>query len=218
MFHYKNAVGNLDNIKIEINYSMRQHILPVHEVTIDSDYLAAPLTVATLAPIELFGGKIKALTERAAARDLYDVYNMIHERIFDESEMDLLRKCVLFYRAVGSTGAFQEDINLDGIDEITFQMIRQTLIPVLRKDKRFDFEEAKDEVMSYVSELLVPTENEWAFLRNFAKGDYIPELLFEDEAILNRIIDHPMARWKCERIKQTQSQKREQSQGMKMTM
>ena len=216
VFYYRNAGGNTDNIKIEINYSMRQHILPVHEAVINADYLGAPLKVTTLAPLELFGGKIKALTERAAARDLYDVHNMIHQGLFDESEMDMLRKCVLFYRAVGSTGTFHEEISLDGIDEISFQTIRQTLIPVLRKGERFNLEEAKAEVMSYISELLVPTENELGFLRRFSHGYYEPELLFEDEEILDRIGDHPMALWKCERIRQTQQ--REQTQGFSMTM
>ena len=33
----------------------------------------------------------------------------------------------------------------------------------------------------------------------FAKGEYKPEILFDDSEILSRIAEHPMARWKCSR-------------------
>ena len=33
------------------------------------------------------------------------------------------------------------------------------------------------------------------FLDRFENGDYIPELLFGDETILDRIKNHPMASW-----------------------
>lgn len=216
VFYYRNAGGNPDNIKVEINYSMRQHILPVRKATVNADVLETRFQVNALAPIELFGSKIKALTERTAARDLYDVHNMLCQGVFDESEMDLLRKCVLFYRAVGSTGAFQEDICLDGISNITYPTIRQTLLPVLRKGEKIDLEHMKKEVHSFTAELLNPTDQERGFLREFAEGRYEPSLLFDDPEIIERISDHPMALWKCESIRQAQGQK--ETQGYSMTM
>lgn len=216
VFHYQNAGGNPDNIKIEINYSMRQHILPVHKATVTADVLETQFRINALAPIELFGSKIKALTERTAARDLYDVQNMIDHGLFDESEMDMLRKCVLFYRAVGGTGAFQEDVQMNGISRITFPTIRQTLLPVLRKGEKVDIERMKKEVLSFTSELLVPTDRERSFLHEFAEGRYEPSLLFDDPAILERIGDHPMALWKCESIRHAQGQQQEQGFTMRM--
>ena len=130
--------------------------------------------------------------------------------------MDLLRKCVFFYRAVGSTGAFQEDICLDGISNITYPTIRQTLLPVLRKGEKIDLEHMKKAVHRFVAELLSPTDQERGFLREFAEGRYEPSLLFDDPEILERIGDHPMAIWKCESIRQAQGQKK--TQGFSMTM
>lgn len=216
VFHYQNAGGNPDNIKIEINYSMRQHILPIHKAAVNADVLETQFQINTLAPIELFGSKIKALTERTAARDLYDIQNMIDHGLFDESEMEMLRKCVLFYRAVGSTGTFQEGLHLDGIGGVTYPIIRQTLLPVLRKGEKVDIERMKKEVLTYTAELLVPTDREQSFLHEFAEGRYEPSLLFDDPAILERIGDHPMALWKCESIRQAQRQRPDQ--GFTMTM
>ena len=79
VFYYQNAGGNRDNIKIEINYSMRCHVLPIHQTEVKIDVLDTGIKINALAPVELFGSKIKALLERTAARDLYDIYNMIPE-------------------------------------------------------------------------------------------------------------------------------------------
>jgi predicted nucleotidyltransferase component of viral defense system len=76
VFYFQNSVGNRDNIRIEINYSMRNHILPVETRKINMELLNVEYDVNTLSILELFGSKIKALIERAAARDLYDVHNI----------------------------------------------------------------------------------------------------------------------------------------------
>lgn len=202
VFYYQNAGGNRDNIKVEINYSMRSHVLPSHQATVNVDFMATELTVNALAPIELFGSKIKALIERTAPRDLYDIHNMIRFGIFDESDMELLRKCVLFYRAVGSTGDFHEEIKFDSIDRLTFSKIRQTLLPVLRKGEKIDLDAMKSEVSQFLAELLVLTDDEKAFLHEFAVGQYRPDLLFDDADIIRRVQNHPMAIWKCDKIRQ----------------
>lgn len=51
-------------------------------------------------------------------------------------------------------------------------------------------------VKAYITDLMVLTEDEKEFLERFENGEYIPELLFEDERILERIKNHPMALWK----------------------
>lgn len=72
VYDYMGASGNRDNIKIEVNYSIRSHVLPVGERTILSGNLLNKYKVRTLAPIEIFGSKINALLSRAAARDLLE--------------------------------------------------------------------------------------------------------------------------------------------------
>lgn len=197
VFYYQNSGGNRDNIKVEINYSMRCHVLPICKIGVNIDCMDTGLIVHSLAPVELFGSKIKALLERAAARDLYDIHNMIQYGIFDESEMPMLRKCVLFYSTVGGTGDFHEDIRLDNIQNLTFTKIRQTLLPVLRKSEKIDLDIMKAEVVAYIKDLLVLTDREKSYLHEFAAKNYVPELLFEDQNIIDRIKEHPMAIWKC---------------------
>ncbi len=195
-FYYQNAGGNKDNIKIEINYSMRNHIyLPVKVKT--SIAFFPSVEIQALAPLELFGSKIKALIERTAARDLYDVANMLALRIFPEEQFTALRKVILFYLAVGGSKPPKTVYeNFETIDKLKFAQIRANLIPVLRKSEHFDFETAKRGVKKFLSEILVFTQREKVFVEEFNNQKFIPGLLFDDPEIIGRIKNHPMAIWK----------------------
>ena len=104
VFAYTNAGGVRDNIKIEINYSQRSHILPLEKRPIETLGMFTPVEVQTVLPIEIFAGKINTLLSRTAARDLYDVNNMILAGLFNEEQQDMLRKCTVFYSAAAGSG------------------------------------------------------------------------------------------------------------------
>ncbi len=192
---YVNAAGNRDNIKIEINYSMRAHIFPAKEMKIITEHFVSEYKVKCLTAIEIFGSKINALMSRAAARDLYDVYNMIKFGLFDESEQEHLRKSVVFYAAI-SAKEINKSFDIRAIENITKYKIRTDLFPVITKRDSFDLDSAKKAVKEYISELVVLTPEEQEFLDRFENKEYMPELLFDDEDILDRIKTHPMALWK----------------------
>ena len=195
-FYYQNAGGNKDNIKIEINYSMRNHVYPLVKTKANVSFLPS-FEIQVLASLELFGSKIKALIERTAARDLYDVYNMVSHSIFSEYQLINLRKVVLFYLAVGGSNPPKTEYkNFEAIDKLKFSQIRANLIPVLRKSEHFDFETAKTEVKKFLSQLLVFTDNEKLFVEEFNSQKYRPKLLFENQEIIKSIQNHPMAIWK----------------------
>ena len=199
VFSYLNAGGNRDNIKIEINYMMRTHILePLTRKT--SVPFIEEVDVYALSPLELFGSKIKALIERAAPRDMYDVNRMIQNQLFKDDQMDMLRKIVVFYLAVGGKNKPEKECSFERIQNIKFPQIRSTLIPVLKKTEKFDFEEAKANVVSFLSKLLILGEAENNFIDSFNQGEYRPEILFDDSDIIERIKEHPMALWKINEV------------------
>lgn len=195
VFFYQNAAGNRDNIKIEINYSMRQHVLQPQKRTINVDFLQN-IPIMTLNPVELFGSKIKALIERYTCRDLYDVYNLLHSELIKDMDFALLRKIVVFYLTVGGSKVASTNYTMDGIKQIKFQQIRATLLPMLKKGDSFDYERAKTEVIDFLERLLLLNDSEIAFVEAFVSKQYKPELLFTDKEIINNICNHPMAHWK----------------------
>lgn len=196
VYEYQNAGGMKDNLKIEINYMLRCHVLQPVRRTADLSWLNEKLTVLSVDPLEIYSSKIVALLNRAAPRDLYDIQTMIEYGLFDESQESLLKKCVMFYSAIGSARV-PDRFHLDKIASVSQKRIKTDLIPVLRCGTWFDAKKAEEQVTSYLERLLTPDERELSFWTSFSKGKYCPELLFQDADILARIEQHPMALWKC---------------------
>lgn len=194
-YQYWNSAGNRDMIKIELNYSLRAHILePVYRRILPGIFDDG-MAIRMVAPMEIFAAKGNALISRAAARDLYDWGNMIAEDLFSE-ERDLFRKCFAFYSTI-SAEAVNRDFNTSAIDTLKFDKIRRDLFPVLSKRNNFMLDERKQQAKDYIAELMQLTEKEQEYMNRFIAKEYVPELLFEDEEIVERIKKHPMAVWKC---------------------
>jgi len=199
VYSYTNSVGNPDNIKIEINYSLRCHVLPTQKVKVNTADILSGFEIHTLSPIEIFASKIVAFDSRAAARDLYDINNMVYYGLFDEKQLDMLRKCAVFYMAIaGDSG---KELAFEKTDSITKHKVKTDLLPMIAKSERFDVEVAKERVSAFLSEFMTLNEAEQQFLREFRKGNMNLELLFSDSEIINRIKNHPMAIWRISSIR-----------------
>lgn len=92
IYVYTNTAGVRDNIKIEINYSMRTHVLPLVQREVVMNGILERNRILAVAGIELFGSKIKALLDRAAARDLLPV-----KRLNEEFNLINVKKVVKEY-------------------------------------------------------------------------------------------------------------------------
>ena len=186
VYEYMNVGGVKDNLKIEINYMLRCHVMPVSRRKVNLPWNEERLTVLSVEPLEIFPAKTVALLNRAAPRDLYDMFNMQKFGLFDETEEQELRKCTMFYAAVASEKVPKE-IDLEGIGKISAQKIKTDLTPVLRRGERFELETAQKQVKEYMSGILRPTEEELLFWRLFSEGGYRPEVLFGEGVIADRI-------------------------------
>ena len=194
-YQYQNAGGNRDMIKIELNYSLRAHVLePVHR-RILPEVFDDSMTIRMVAPMEIFAAKGNALISRAAARDLYDWGNLIAKNLFAD-ERDMFRKCFAFYTTI-STETVNRDFDTSAIDSLKFDKIRRELFPVLSKRDNFKLDERKQQAKDYIADLMQLTEREQEYMDRFIAKEYVPELLFDDREIVERIKEHPMAIWKC---------------------
>ena len=194
---YTNSGGTRDAIKIEVNYSLRCHVLPLVTMPIKTLGVFTETVVLSVAPIEIFAGKINALLARTAARDLYDMSNMVRFGLFDEAESSMLRKCALLYLTI-SSDKVPYSFDIGCIQGLTNHIIRTDLRPVLRKKDSFDLISAQKIVTDYITRLLVINDSERRYLESFRNGEYKPELLFDDDVVVQRIRNHPMALWKMQ--------------------
>ena len=195
-YNYVNAAGNKDMIKIEINYSLRTHVLPSEDRVFVTDAFGEPIKVRTVAAMEIFAAKTNALISRAAARDLYDFCNMADMKLFLDEE-DLFRKCIIYYATISAKEVNKDFDTTSAIDSLTFSKIKSDLFPVLAVRDKFDLEGKKKQAKEYIASIMKPIEKEMEYMERFIAKEYKPELLFEDPEIIERLRDHPMALWKC---------------------
>ncbi len=193
LFHYINNAGNRDNIKVEINFLDRCHVLPLEKKMIFIKNMIENVEVLTLNTVELYASKINALLSRATPRDLYDVNAMIENRVIANTE--LLKKCLIFYNAIGGDYDLQ-NLNYENIERLDYKKFKTQLKPVITKDDKFDIEKAKEIVIKYLKDLIVLTDGEKEFLTKLKEKIYTPELLFDDEEMIANIKDHPAALWR----------------------
>ena len=195
---YVDIKGNVDNIKIEINYMNRVHILETKKIKVSTDvFKDKQLTIHCIHPIEIYAAKLCALLSRTTARDLYDVYTLSKYDLFDNDEKKLLRQCfMLEYIAVNDYKL--KDMKIDNIEKLKRQDIKTKLLPTLkdRNPKKSNVDEMKQSVREYLKDILIVDDHVKEFYDKFQKGIYEPELLFEDKEIIERIKEHPMIIWK----------------------
>ena len=194
-YQYINAGGNRDMIKIELNYSLRAHILEPVSRRILPEAFDDGMMIRMVAPMEIFAAKGNALINRAAARDLYDWGNMMQEKLFEE-DRDMFRKCFAFYATI-SAEIVNRNFDTSAIDSLNFDRIRRDLFPVLNERDNFKLEERQQQAKDYIDRLMQLTEREEEYMDRFISKEYMPELLFDDKEIIERIQRHPMALWKC---------------------
>lgn len=193
-YAYINAYGNRDNIKVEINFIDRIHILPI--VNRKINYFDKEVMIKAPLEEELFAMKICALIDRSKPRDLYDTFRLKND--FMNLEKDKLRKLTVFYLSLDAIFELNEN-SYKGIEAVSQDSIKKELLPVLKKNEKFNLEAIKQEVINFLQDLLVLTSDETKYLKEFSKGTFNPSLIF-DVCSAERAAKHPMAKWRINNI------------------
>lgn len=195
-FLYTTTTGSVDKIKLDINYHSRCHVYPAaySVVSIPFDIENKSIQVAHLNIIELFAGKIKALFERCKPRDIFDIFSLAQSGLLSgKEEKDALRKCVVFYSVLGNADKpdlLKQDLN--EIRKMPFQALKTQLLPMLHtKLGHFDKDRLFDVAINYLENLMRLEDAELEFIEHFFRGNFRPELLF-DEHTSNNLMMHPV--------------------------
>lgn len=197
LLKYTNAAGSRDNIKIELNYSNRIQILEPVNYELSSKIIDNESVVA-LHKIELYGSKIAALIGRTTARDVFDVFQLINNKILLDNELAMLKKCSIFYLLTSNEfQPFDDLLNQfkKNMESMSFSSIKRNLIPLLHVGETIDIDAFKQTVNQFIETLFELTEAEQKYIDFFNAGEFNPELLF-DKAIADRLKEHPMVLWK----------------------
>jgi len=197
LLKYTNAAGSRDNIKIELNYSNRVQILEPVNYELSSKLIDNE-SILALNKIELYGSKIAALIGRTTARDVFDVFQLINNQILLDNELEMLKKCSIFYLLMSNEfQTFHDLLNQfkKNMENMSFSSIKRNLIPLLHVGETIDIDVFKQTVSQFIGRLFELTETEQTYIDSFNAGEFNPELLF-DKAIADRLKEHPMVLWK----------------------
>ena len=198
---YAAARGGQGNIEIDINYMFR---IPLWPLTAKSSVAIGAQQVEDLMLMdihELAAGKLAALLDRSAARDLYDAVRLLS---MPEIDHGCLRAALVVY--VGMNPHNLIDAKPDALN-VSAEEVADRLTPLLR---RGEVGNSPPEVRAYTERLLAqckealspllpfrPQERE--FLTVLAKmGEIRPELLTDDRELGNRIQQQPMLLWRVQ--------------------
>ena len=192
---YRNETGSQDSLKIEVNYMHRVCLGQVEEKL--TNFAPAGPTTFRLVPFaELVGGKLVALLDRAAARDLYDAAAL--SQIVDP--LDAAFRSV-FVAMAGVLPRAVWEYPADRVERVTERDIRENLYPVLAIDDHPQREELLGKVVPWLQRWLTLDKAELEFHQRLNAGALEGRLLFPEHPMMAAAVDaHPGLRWKVTNV------------------
>lgn len=204
LFSFTRASGGRDSLKIELNYLTRQ---PLFDLDNRSPRDVGSFTFSPFKVLdvhELIAGKLRALFERDAGRDLYDISTFVKSRNLQEAK---LRTAFIIYGACSRKDWREVDIK-----DIVYDLndIRNNLVPMLRSEEKENIDDIEKWINSlatkakeFVGSLVDFTQKEAKFLQKVnERGIIDPELLTTDKSLHRRIKNNPALKWKTKNVKE----------------
>ena len=200
---YGSALGGGANIEVDLNYMARGPLFGVQTMTSTPLGGVSATGIAVLDLHEVVAGKLVALLDRRAARDLFDARRILETQTLDWS---LVRVGVLAWGAAGRRDWREASLDDIGGDP---RELRQKLAICLPQD----FFEAAGGVDRWIAHsvaicraglapLFERTVGEAAFLdRLLDAGEVDPSGLAASDAVKARVAAMPMLAWKAQNVR-----------------
>ncbi|MBN1628419.1 MAG: nucleotidyl transferase AbiEii/AbiGii toxin family protein [Thermoleophilia bacterium] len=189
---YHGIQGVQDTLKLEINYMYRTALGPSVERDARMTF-GTPLHFRVVSLPELVGGKLVALLDRTAARDLYDAAALA--RVVDREDHFVRR---VFVAMAGLLPRHLNDYRADRVERVSSRDIETNLYPVLASTDRPTRDEMLQKVVPWITRWLAldPEEQEFHDLLN--SGVVRGSLLFPFDADMAAAVDEqPALLWKA---------------------
>ena len=192
---YLSGLGSSDRIELDLNYLFR---VPLAEPerrpawTPDPDF---PCEARIVSREEVMAGKLLALLDRVAARDLYDVAAFAAAP--SEYELPVLR-CLF----VALSGVLPRALSAYGarhLDRFTQQSVDVELAPMLRSGETPSVGALRERAEALLGRILALSPSEAEYVERIQWGELAPELVVANQPeLLARLRTHPALLWKVE--------------------
>jgi predicted nucleotidyltransferase component of viral defense system len=189
---YRSTQGVRDTLKLEVNYMYRAPLGPTGEREARITF-GTPLRFKVVSFAELVGGKLVALLDRTAARDLYDAAALADTV---EAEDRFVRR--VFVAMAGMLPRHLNEYGVERIHRVTSRDIETSLYPVLASTDRPTRDEMLRKVEPWIAQWLALDPEEQQFHELLNSGVVRGSLLFPSDPDIASAIDrHPGLLWRA---------------------
>jgi hypothetical protein len=195
-FQCDSVLGGQRRIEVDVNFLHRLALAPARRRTVWAPDGDATVKCLVMAPAELLAGKILALLDRSAPRDLFDIARLpprLHKVLGDA------RSRKIFIALAGTLPHPLTRYGRARFDRLTQRDVEQHLYPLLRQTDRPTAAQLRAQAWAIVAPWLTLSDNEKAYVECLQHGDFKPELLFrQDRRMIERLQRHPALLWKLQ--------------------
>lgn len=195
IWRYPSVLGQKGNLEIDLNYMYRKPLWPVQHIK-SKLTIEKSIAIPVLDIHELSAGKLAALFDRQASRDLFDSrYLLTHCDLNREK----LRLSFVIYLAIATVkNITPEYINYDlqDLQNRLLPVLHQEKIPKAKGDVKKFAQTLLDELHAKLSEILPLMDAENEFIKKHRdEGIIDPKLITNDEELAETLHSHPAILW-----------------------
>jgi predicted nucleotidyltransferase component of viral defense system len=195
-FQYDSVRGGRRRIEVDVNFLHRVTLAPTRQRVVWGPRGELPVKCVVMSPAELLAGKVLALVDRSAARDLFDIARLPKalQKVFGDATA---RK--VFIALSGTLPHPLTRYSRERLDRLTQKNVEQTLYPLLRVSDRPTAEELREQAWKVVGPWVSLTAHETEYVSRLQDGELCPELLFAGSGrMIERVRSHPALQWKAQ--------------------
>lgn len=201
IWRYPSVLGQKGNLEIDLNYMYRKPLWPIQHIksrlTIEKS-----IAIPVLDIHELSAGKLAALFDRQASRDLFDSRYLLTHCDLNREKLRLSFVIYLAIATVELKNIIPEYINYDlqDLQNRLLPVLHQEKIPKAKADVKKFAQTLLNELHSKLSEILPLTDAENEFIKKIrSEGIIEPKLITNDEKLVEALQSHPAILWATKR-------------------
>jgi predicted nucleotidyltransferase component of viral defense system len=192
---YRNALGTEDHIEIDVNFLYRIPLVDVVERDAWAPDPAYPCRALLVGTEEIIAGKLLALLDRGAPRDVYDAALVASGHWPHDQE--LLRRLLIVLSGVLDRSLLTYPV--PHRPTLTAREIEESLRPMLRLDESPVLDELTATIRPLMARLVALSDGERAYVEGIQWGEFRPELVLgADTVLLDKVQQHPALLWKVD--------------------
>jgi predicted nucleotidyltransferase component of viral defense system len=196
---YTSALGGDGTLQVDVNFLHRIPLDAIQKLRVWDPAGNEAVVTQTVATTELVAGKVVALIDRVAPRDLYDI------AIIKERREALMLGTEARAMFIAMSGVLNQPLTRYGVDRferVTDKEVEETLHPLLHKEERPSAQQLRSAAGEILAPWLVLTAEESEYVERLQSGELRPELVFPgDSALADKLRRHPALLWKAQNAK-----------------